>query len=68
MGGGLGKYGERYGGCRKVCWVWGEVRRDVEKGIVWGVRGKVRVDVGGVKKWEERCGRVYGVSVQGMGQ
>ena len=45
-GGDLGKCGERYGGGRKVCWVWGEVGRDVEKGIVWGVRGKVRVDVG----------------------
>ena len=42
--------------CGKVCWSMGEVR-----GEVWG-EGKDRC--GGVKK----CGRVYGVSVEGVGK
>ena len=30
--------------------------------------GKVRGDVGCVKKCGERCGRVYGASVEGVGK
>ena len=43
---GVKKCGERYGGCGKVCWVWGEVRRDLGKGM------------GGVRKGKGRCGGV----------
>ena len=37
---------------------WGEVRKEVGKGM--GVWGKVRGDMEGVKKCGGRCGRVYG--------
>ena len=43
-----------------MCWVVG--------GEVWRVWGKVRRDVGDVKKFEEMCGRVNGVSVGGVGK
>ena len=51
------------GECGKVCWGVGEVRVEV-----CGVWGKVRRDVAGVKKCGEMCGKVYGVSVEGVGK
>ena len=47
------------GGCGKVCWGVGEMKKDV------GGWREVRGDVGCVKKCDGRCGRVYGVSVEG---
>ena len=44
-----------------MCWGMGEVRRKV-----WGVWGKVRRDVRGVKKCGGMCGRVYEVSVESV--
>ena len=40
-GGSVGKCRERYGGCGEVCWMRGEVRRNL---------GKSKGDVGSVKK------------------
>ena len=48
-----------WGECGKVCWGVGEVRREV-----WGMWRKVRGD-GGEEVWG-RCGRAYGVSVEGV--
>ena len=53
-----GKFGE----CGKVCW--GVRVGEGRCGEAFGVWGKIRGDVEGVKK----CGRVYGVSVESVGK
>ena len=55
---------DEHGGCGEVCWGVGEVKGDV--GEVLEVWREVR-EMWGVRKYGGRCGRVYGVTIKGVG-